>query len=235
MAWPKWLRSLGKLLSVLGTAYFVVTVGGTAIVSGVLLVTHAQPGWFLVGFGAVLLGVFLMAVILGPRLATRLATNQRELVSGPAGSDPTGDTLVRDAGSGDVGASSHWATETGSLTLAEVALLRRLAIINRMVHAGAVRSNQCEFVLSTAGGQTPTKSISRLEARGLLQPGLTDGHFLTPRGAQVAEAFSETLRHDQVLGANYHRVTLAINKQVRFDGKPLVRDDVRPLPSIAVP
>jgi hypothetical protein len=48
----------------------------------------------------------------------------------------------------------------------------------------------------------------------------------------MGESLSEAIRSDQLLGANYRRVTLSINKQVRFDGKPLIPDDVRPLPPI---
>jgi len=229
-----WLRRFWQWLSAFSVLYFGLTVGLSAMVSGGLLVVHADPGWFLVGIGAVIVAVVLVAVVWGPWLATRgLGAGAARRAPVTSKVDPaaawlatiTGETLVKDAESHAVALLSVWA-QLDDLRLAEVALLRRLAITPDR----RARVEQCSAVLLAAGVAEPLLSMARLETRQLI--GVTTGSaYLSLSADHVVDSFTEVMRSDPQLAAGYRKVTLGINKSIRFDGELLVEEAVRPWPS----
>ena len=131
----------------------------------------------------------------------------------------SGETLVKDV----LSAQGHLGIciplqEVEELKLGEVALLRRLTVCRNL----SASRTRCEFVLTAAGITAPSQSLVRLVGRELIEAGRDEIALVESKGKQAANDFTECLIHDPQLTAAYRVVTLAINKTIRFDGKPLV-------------
>lgn len=136
----------------------------------------------------------------------------------------TGETPVGELIQDYVTATSYYdySAVVSELMLAEVALLRRLAV--RFAEQHVAPRTACENVLRVAGVSDPSLALARLEGRDLNQAvEHSQSISLTWSGNQIAvETFAELLKYNLALYAVYRRVALVIDKTIRWDGKPLV-------------
>jgi hypothetical protein len=133
--------------------------------------------------------------------------------------------------------------------LAEMALLRRLRVARlrwrrespRIFGGPLLPENLsvsvCEGILLAAGVQSTRQSLVRLEGRGLITSTRTDERSITGpddpdsyslfTGMTIAAGFDRLLLEDPMLVAAYRKVTQAIDKVIRVDGKALLPESAR--------
>lgn len=104
------------------------------------------------------------------------------------------------------------------LTLGQIALLRRLGVSKD----GPTSRTRCEAVLRAAGASDPSAAVDGLAGLNLIDEDDRDRWSLTGSGEVVRHVFSSLLTHDPRLVSAYRRVTINIDKRLRFDGGKLV-------------
>lgn len=140
------------------------------------------------------------------------------VVSGEFLAQVTGDSVIRDV-LGEwcpIPQAQIW--DYDNLTLAEMALLRRMSILPG--HATEV--HECEAVLIAAGVASPRASLVRLRGQEMFSPSTADVRVLSEKGVSAASNFTLCLGWDAKLVAAYRKVTRRIDETIRFDGVPLL-------------
>ena len=130
----------------------------------------------------------------------------------------TGNTRVSDVVLPRVHDGDMWGVER-QLTLAEVALLRRLGQA-RSPRRGSAPRGDCEAVLVAAGVEHPGQSIGGLMGRGFLAE-FNGVCTQTGEGQRVGSRFHRHFSRDPFLVAAYRTVTVRIDRAVMLDGRPL--------------